>query len=30
LLIGNLMVELRENPSQNPPTSALILDPEEE
>ena len=30
LLIGNLMVELRENPSQQAPKPALILDPEEE
>lgn len=30
LLIGNLMVELRESPNNQPPKSVVILDPEEE
>ena len=30
LLIGNLMVELRENPNNQPPKSVVIFDPEEE
>ena len=30
LLIGNLMVELRENPTEQVPKSVVIFDPEEE